>query len=63
MNPDEVETMANMIVSIERQAKYKERLAIMEILIQEIKHAATPQELEVLDRVASAIKHRTHKGL
>jgi hypothetical protein len=63
MNPEEVETTANMIISIERQAKYKERLAIMEILIEEIKHAQIAAELEALDRVAAAIKHRTAKGL
>lgn len=52
-----------MLQSVERTAKYKERLAVLEIVIEEIRHAQTPSEIDVLDRVAAAIKHRTTKGL
>jgi hypothetical protein len=57
------EFIASIINSVERQAKIKERLAIMEILIEEIKHAQTAEELAALDRVAGQIKHRTTQGL
>lgn len=60
---EQAEWIASLLVSVERTAKYKERLAILEIVIEEIKHAATPQELDALDRVAAQIKHRTTKGL
>ena len=49
--------------SMRNGAKLEERLAIMEIVIEEIKHATTQAELDALDRVAAQIKHRTTKGL
>lgn len=57
------EFIASIINSVERQAKIKERLAIMEILIDELKYAENKEALDALDRVASQIKHRTTKGL
>lgn len=53
----------SILNSNRNQAKLEERLAIMEIIIEEIKHASTEAEVEALDRVAAQIKHRTHKGL
>lgn len=44
-------------------AKLEERLAIMEILIEEIRHASSQSEIDALDRVVAQIKHRTHQGL
>lgn len=49
--------------SMRNGAKLEERLAIIEIIIEEIKHATTQQEIDALDRVAAQIKHRTHQGL
>jgi hypothetical protein len=57
------EWIACLLQSVERTAKYEERLAALEIVIEEIKHAQTPSEIDVLDRVAAAIKHRTTKEL
>lgn len=57
------EWVASLLASVERTAKYKERLAVLEIVIEEIRHAQTASEIDVLDRVAAAIKHRTTKGL
>ncbi len=57
------EYLAEFALSIERGAKLRERLAIMEIVIEEIKHSETQGELDVLDRVAAQIKHRTAQGL
>ncbi len=57
------EFYASIMGSVRTQAKLDERLAIMEILIEEIKHASTEAELQALDRVAAQIKHRTTKGL
>lgn len=53
----------SILESNRNQAKLAERLAIMEILIEEIKYANTPAELEALERVAAQIKHRTTQGL
>jgi uncharacterized coiled-coil protein SlyX len=53
----------SILNSNRNQAKLEERLAIMEIVIEEIKHASTQAELDALDRVAAQIKHRTTKGL
>lgn len=53
----------SILQSNRNQAKLEERLAIMEIVIEEIKHASTQAELDALDRVAAQIKHRTTKGL
>lgn len=49
--------------SMRNGAKLEERLAIMEIVIEELKHASTQAELDALDRVAAQIKHRTTQGL
>lgn len=49
--------------SMRNGAKLEERLAIMEIVIEEIKHASSQAELDTLDRVAAQIKHRTTQGL
>ena len=57
------EFYASIMGSVRTQAKLDERLAIMEILIEEIKHASTEAELQALDRVAAQIKHRTTQGL
>lgn len=53
----------SILNSNRNQAKLEERLAIMEIVIEELKHASTQAELDALDRVAAQIKHRTTKGL
>jgi len=53
----------SILQSNRNQAKLEERLAIMEIVIEEIKHASSQAELDALDRVAAQIKHRTTKGL
>ena len=53
----------SILNSNRNQAKLEERLAIMEIIIEEIKHASSQGEIDALDRVAAQIKHRTHKGL
>lgn len=57
------EFLGSIAVSMRNSAKLEERLAIMEIVIEEIKHASTQAELDALDRVAAQIKHRTTKGL
>lgn len=57
------EFLGSIAVSMRNGAKLEERLAIMEIVIEEIKHATTQEELDALDRVAAQIKHRTTKGL
>jgi hypothetical protein len=57
------EFLASIAESMRNGAKLEERLAIMEIIIEEIKHASTTAEVDALDRVAAQIKHRTHKGL
>ena len=57
------EFYASIANSMRNGAKLEERLAIMEIIIEEIKHATTQQEIDALDRVAAQIKHRTHQGL
>jgi hypothetical protein len=53
----------SILNSNRNQAKLEERLAIMEIVIEEIKHASSQDELDALDRVAAQIKHRTTQGL
>jgi uncharacterized coiled-coil protein SlyX len=53
----------SILQSNRNQAKLEERLAIMEIVIEELKHASSQAELDALDRVAAQIKHRTTKGL
>lgn len=58
---DQTEYLADFAVAIERGAKLRERLAILEIVIEELKHANTQAELDALDRVAASIKHRTAK--
>lgn len=60
---NESEFYASIAESMRNGAKLEERLAIMEIIIEEIKHASTPDEIQALDRVAAQIKHRTTKGL
>lgn len=60
---DQTEYLADFAIAIERGAKLRERLAILEIIIEELKHANNQDELDVLDRVAASIKHRTHEGL
>jgi hypothetical protein len=55
--------VTDLLHSIESQTKLKERLAVIEIVIEEIKHATTPEEIAALDRVAAAVKHRTTQGL
>jgi uncharacterized coiled-coil protein SlyX len=53
----------SILQSNRNQAKLEERLAIMEIVIEELKHATNQSELDALDRVAAQIKHRTTQGL
>jgi hypothetical protein len=60
---DELEAMTNMIVSVERAAKLRERLAILQIVIEELKHGQSQLAIDALDRVAASIEHRTTKGL
>lgn len=60
---NEKEFYASIAESMRNGAKLEERLAIMEIVIEELKYASTAETLEALDRVAAQIKHRTHKGL
>jgi hypothetical protein len=60
---DELEAMTNMIVSVERAAKLRERLAILQIVIEELKHGQSQLAIDALDRVAASIEHRTHQGL
>jgi uncharacterized coiled-coil protein SlyX len=57
------EFYATITASMRNGAKLEERLAIMEIIIEEIKHASTQEQIWALDRVAAQIKHRTHKEL
>ena len=57
------EFYASIAASMRNGAKLEERLAIMEIIIEEIKHASSAAEVQALDRVAAQIKHRTHKEL
>ncbi len=57
------EFYASIANSMRNGAKLEERLAILEIVIEEIKHASTQEELDALDRVAAQIKHRTKAGL
>jgi hypothetical protein len=59
----EVDSMVNMIVSVERAAKLRERLAILQIVIEELKHGQSQLAIDALDRVAASIEHRTTKGL
>jgi hypothetical protein len=59
----EVESMTNMIVSVERAAKLRERLAILQIVLEELKFSESQLATDALDRVACSIEHRTHKGL
>lgn len=59
----EVDSMVNMVMSVERAAKLRERLAIMQICIEELKHAESQLVIDALDRVCASIEHRTHKGL
>lgn len=59
----EGEFYERIMESMRNGAKLEERLAIMEIVIEELKHASTEGELQALDRVAAQIKHRTTKGL
>lgn len=59
----EHEFYAKIAESMRNGAKLEERLAILEIVIEEIKHAITQEELDALDRVAAQIKHRTKAGL
>lgn len=60
---NEKQFYASIAESMRNGAKLEERLAIMEIVIEELKHASTQEELQALDRVAAQIKHRTTKGL
>lgn len=53
----------SILNSNRNQAKLEERLAILEIVIEELKHATNQSELDALDRVAAQIKHRTTQGL
>jgi 1,2-phenylacetyl-CoA epoxidase catalytic subunit len=59
----EIDSMTNMIVSVERAAKLRERLAILQIVIEELKHGQSQLAIDALDRVAASIEHRTQKGL
>lgn len=59
----ETEFYERITKSMRNGAKLEERLAIMEIVIEEIKYASTTEALEALDRVAAQIKHRTTQGL
>ena len=59
----EVDSWVNMILSVERAAKLRERYAILEILLEEIKHGESQLAIDALDRVAASIEHRTHKEL
>jgi len=59
----EHEFYAKIAESMRNGAKLEERLAILEIVIEELKHASTEAEIQALDRVAAQIKHRTTKGL
>jgi uncharacterized coiled-coil protein SlyX len=57
------EFLGSIAQSMRNSAKLEERLAIMEIVIEELKHATNQSELDALDRVAAQIKHRTTQGL
>ena len=59
----EVDGMVSMILSVERAAKLRERLAILEIVLEELKHGESQLAIDALDRVAASIEHRTHKEL
>jgi 1,2-phenylacetyl-CoA epoxidase catalytic subunit len=59
----EIEPWVNMILSVERAAKLRERLAILEIVLEELKHGESQLAIDALDRVCASIEHRTHKGL
>lgn len=60
---DQTEWLADFALSIERGAKLRERIAILEIVIEELRHASSQDELDALDRVAASIKHRTAQEL
>ncbi len=57
----EVESWVNMLISVERAAKLRERLAILEIVLEELKHGESQLAIDALDRVAASIEHRTNK--
>ena len=59
----EVDSWVNMILSVERASKLRERLAILEIVLEELKHGESQLAIDALDRVCASIEHRTHKGL
>jgi uncharacterized coiled-coil protein SlyX len=59
----ETDFYERIMESMRNGAKLEERLAIMEIVIEELKHATNQSELDALDRVAAQIKHRTTQGL
>jgi hypothetical protein len=59
----EVESWVNMLISVERAAKLRERLAILEIVLEELKHGESQLAIDALDRVCASIEHRTNKGL
>lgn len=60
---DQSQFISDIIISVTHTAKLQERLAILEIIIEELKWTQTPGEIDALDRVAAAIKHRTKAEL
>ena len=59
----EVESWVSMLLSVERTAKLRERLAILEIVLEELKHGESQLAIDALDRVCASIEHRTTQGL
>jgi hypothetical protein len=55
--------MVTIVENIDTIARIRERIAFIQILEEEINHATTQLELDLLKRIKGAVDHRMTHGL
>lgn len=63
MSNAEIEQITRIIASTDTVARIRERIAILEILEEELNHVSSQLELDLIDRIKGAINHRHKEGL
>lgn len=59
----EHDRMVTIIENIDTIARIRERIALIQILEEELNHATTQLELDLIKRIKGAIDHRMTHGL
>lgn len=58
MNDNYIDRTLNIINSVDQVARIRERIAFLQIIDEELKHATTQLELDLLTRIKGAVDHR-----